>query len=257
MLSQALGGNSLTTIICTASPASLNYNQTLSTLRFATRAKTVKNKATVNEYQDEKFTLEEYKREIKKLREELTIKETEKEKEILQHVMKNNETIAFELENYKGLYQSEKDKNDQMRNEMESIKHSLATLQGNKQLTNSQFSNNTPFNQSLNSNFISSKENFFQNSYPMVLQSKNVYNDNNIVGLSDGNNSETNTNFANERSIRNGLKKYTNDINAINQNQDENFVEKILKKINQNSLIEGNKKGLWQEESQRISSDYK
>ncbi len=233
MLSQALGGNSLTTIICTASPASLNYNQTLSTLRFATRAKTVKNKATVNEYQDEKFTLEEYKREIKKLREELTIKETEKEKEILQHVMKNNETIAFELENYKGLYQSEKDKNDQMRNEMESIKQSLATLQGNKQLTNSQFSNNTPFNQSLNSNFISSKENFFQNSYPMVLQSKNVYNDNNIVGLSDGNNSETNTNFANERSIRNGLKKYTNDINAINQNQDENFVEKILKKINQ------------------------
>jgi len=45
----ALGGNSLTAIICTISPASINYYQTLSTLRFATRAKIVKNKPTVNE----------------------------------------------------------------------------------------------------------------------------------------------------------------------------------------------------------------
>jgi hypothetical protein len=45
----ALGGNSLTAIICTISPASINYYQTLSTLRFATRAKIVKNKPTINE----------------------------------------------------------------------------------------------------------------------------------------------------------------------------------------------------------------
>lgn len=53
ILSMALGGNSLTSIICTVSPASVNYYQTLSTLRFATRAKTVKNKPTVNEIVDE------------------------------------------------------------------------------------------------------------------------------------------------------------------------------------------------------------
>jgi len=63
--------------------------------------------------------------------------------------------------------------------------------------------------------------------------------------------------ITNERSIKNGLKKYTNDINSINQIQDDNFVEKIVKKINKNYLIEGNKKNLWQEESQKISSDYK
>jgi len=49
ILQMALGGNSLTAIICTISPASINYYQTLSTLRFATRAKIVKNKPTVNE----------------------------------------------------------------------------------------------------------------------------------------------------------------------------------------------------------------
>ena len=49
ILQLALGGNSLTAIICTISPASINYYQTLSTLRFATRAKIVKNKPTVNE----------------------------------------------------------------------------------------------------------------------------------------------------------------------------------------------------------------
>jgi len=49
----ALGGNSLTAIICTISPAAINYYQTLSTLKFATRAKTVKNKPTVNEIVDE------------------------------------------------------------------------------------------------------------------------------------------------------------------------------------------------------------
>jgi hypothetical protein len=53
ILSNALGGNSLTTIVCTVSPALMNYTQTLSTLRFASRAKKVRNKPEINEV-DEK-----------------------------------------------------------------------------------------------------------------------------------------------------------------------------------------------------------
>ena len=49
----ALGGNSLTAIICTISPAAINYYQSLCTLKFAFRAKTVKNKPTINEIVDE------------------------------------------------------------------------------------------------------------------------------------------------------------------------------------------------------------
>jgi len=64
ILSYALGGNSLTAIIATISPASMNYYQTLSTLRFATWAKIVKNKPIVNEYTDDSDLLKIYKEEL-------------------------------------------------------------------------------------------------------------------------------------------------------------------------------------------------
>lgn len=49
ILSMALGGNSLTAIICTISPAVINFHQTLSTLRFANRAKMVETTPKLNE----------------------------------------------------------------------------------------------------------------------------------------------------------------------------------------------------------------
>ncbi|KAJ3360494.1 hypothetical protein GGF32_008345 [Allomyces javanicus] len=48
ILQESLGGNSRTTLIINASPSSFNEAETLSTLRFATRAKSIQNKATVN-----------------------------------------------------------------------------------------------------------------------------------------------------------------------------------------------------------------
>jgi hypothetical protein len=44
-----LGGNSKTTLIATISPASNSFSETLSTLKFAQRAKMVKNMAVVNQ----------------------------------------------------------------------------------------------------------------------------------------------------------------------------------------------------------------
>ena len=49
MLQNALGGNSKTIMICAISPADFNYEETLSTLRYASRAKKIQNKAVVNE----------------------------------------------------------------------------------------------------------------------------------------------------------------------------------------------------------------
>jgi len=43
ILSNALGGNSKTVMICAISPASINYEETLSTLRYANRAKKIRN----------------------------------------------------------------------------------------------------------------------------------------------------------------------------------------------------------------------
>eukprot|EP00927_Polykrikos_kofoidii_P001983 TRINITY_DN10764_c2_g1_i1.p1 TRINITY_DN10764_c2_g1~~TRINITY_DN10764_c2_g1_i1.p1 ORF type:complete len:773 (+),score=152.12 TRINITY_DN10764_c2_g1_i1:60-2378(+) len=49
LLQNALGGSSRTIMVCALSPASSNYEETLSTLRYADRAKKIKNNATVNE----------------------------------------------------------------------------------------------------------------------------------------------------------------------------------------------------------------
>lgn len=49
ILQNALGGNSKTLMICAISPATDNYEETLSTLRYADQAKKIQNKAVVNE----------------------------------------------------------------------------------------------------------------------------------------------------------------------------------------------------------------
>ncbi|CEP14848.1 hypothetical protein [Parasitella parasitica] len=48
ILQESLGGNSRTTLIINCSPSSYNEIETISTLRFGARAKTIKNKAKVN-----------------------------------------------------------------------------------------------------------------------------------------------------------------------------------------------------------------
>jgi kinesin family member 5 len=48
ILQESLGGNSRTTLIINCSPSSYNDSETISTLRFGMRAKTIKNKAKIN-----------------------------------------------------------------------------------------------------------------------------------------------------------------------------------------------------------------
>lgn len=49
LLRDSLGGNSKTLIIANISPSSICYGETLSTLKFAQRAKLIRNKAVINE----------------------------------------------------------------------------------------------------------------------------------------------------------------------------------------------------------------
>ncbi|KAF9357105.1 hypothetical protein BGX34_009598 [Mortierella sp. NVP85] len=49
ILQESLGGNSRTTLIINCSPSSYNDAETVSTLRFGTRAKSIKNKAKINQ----------------------------------------------------------------------------------------------------------------------------------------------------------------------------------------------------------------
>lgn len=71
MLEDSLGGNCKTTMMAMISPAAEAITETLSTLKFANRAKNIKNEAKVNEDLDQKSLLRKYERELKKLRAEL------------------------------------------------------------------------------------------------------------------------------------------------------------------------------------------
>lgn len=49
LLQDSLGGNSKTVMVANVGPADYNYDETVSTLRYATRAKSIKNHAIINE----------------------------------------------------------------------------------------------------------------------------------------------------------------------------------------------------------------
>lgn len=49
LLQDSLGGNSKTVMVANVGPADYNYDESISTLRYATRAKSIKNNAHVNE----------------------------------------------------------------------------------------------------------------------------------------------------------------------------------------------------------------
>jgi len=70
ILKDSLGGNSKTSLIANISPASSSFSETLSTLKFAQRAKQIKNKASINE--DLTGSVEGLKNEIRQLKEELS-----------------------------------------------------------------------------------------------------------------------------------------------------------------------------------------
>ncbi|CAG09513.1 unnamed protein product, partial [Tetraodon nigroviridis] len=66
LLKDSLGGNSVTTMIATISPTAVNYSETLSTLRYASRAKNIVNCPTVNEDHGGKL-IRELKAEVTRL----------------------------------------------------------------------------------------------------------------------------------------------------------------------------------------------
>ena len=62
----SLGGNTKTLMVAAVSPADYNYDETLSTLRYANRAKNIKNKPVINEDPKDAM-LRQYKEEIDRL----------------------------------------------------------------------------------------------------------------------------------------------------------------------------------------------
>ena len=76
ILQAPLSGNAYIVIICTISPTIRCQDESLNTLKFASRAKKIKVEAKVNEVSDDKTLLRQYRQEIEALKAKLAEMET-------------------------------------------------------------------------------------------------------------------------------------------------------------------------------------
>jgi len=74
LLQDSLGGNTKTVMVANIGPAGYNYEETLSTLRYANRAKNITNKPRINEDPKDAM-LREFQGEIARLKAQLLTKE--------------------------------------------------------------------------------------------------------------------------------------------------------------------------------------
>ena len=100
LLQNSLGGNCKTSMIAMISPYDGSYNESISTLNFAKRAKTIRIKASINEEVNQKSLISQYEKELNRLRHELNEKN---------EIIKSNAFLKkIEMEKI----QAEKDKNE-------------------------------------------------------------------------------------------------------------------------------------------------
>ncbi|XP_029794370.1 kinesin-like protein KIF13B isoform X2 [Suricata suricatta] len=92
LLKDSLGGNSKTAMVATVSPAADNYDETLSTLRYADRAKHIVNHAVVNEDPNARI-IRDLREEVEKLREQLTKAEAMKSPELKDRLEESEKLI--------------------------------------------------------------------------------------------------------------------------------------------------------------------
>ncbi|XP_056141552.1 kinesin-like protein KIF13A isoform X1 [Lampris incognitus] len=92
LLQDNLGGNSKTAMIATVSPAADNYEETLSTLRYADRAKRIVNHAVVNEDPNARI-IRELREEVEKLKVQLSQAESLKAPELKEKLQESEKLI--------------------------------------------------------------------------------------------------------------------------------------------------------------------
>lgn len=76
ILQSSLSGDAKITVICTLSPAMVNFEESLNTLKFARNVKKVVTRASKNAVMDDKALLQKYKQEIEDLKQKLTLTNT-------------------------------------------------------------------------------------------------------------------------------------------------------------------------------------
>ena len=118
LLQDSLGGRAKTTIIATISPAKCNIEETISTLEYASRAKSIKNRPEVNQRLTKKALIKEYIMEIERLKNDL-------------QAARDKHGVYLSQEAYKQLLdenQSRKDQIDELTKRQEALQESQTRL---------------------------------------------------------------------------------------------------------------------------------
>ena len=128
LLQDSLGGNTKTLMIACLSPADNNYDESLSTLRYANRAKNIKNKPKVNEDPKDAL-LREYQEEIRRLKSMMSDKmpvqnptSADEQKMKQEYDEKMQELIAK--------FKEEQASNEKLKSEMNALKESYSKTSG-------------------------------------------------------------------------------------------------------------------------------
>ncbi|KAM5236473.1 kinesin-like protein KIF11 [Ctenodactylus gundi] len=147
ILQDSLGGRTRTSIIATISPASLNLEETLSTLEYAHRAKNILNKPEVNQKLTKKALIKEYTEEIERLKRDLAAarekngvyiseenframngKLTAQEEQIVELIEKIG-AVEEELNRISDLFVDKKNELDQCKSDLQNKTEELETTQ--------------------------------------------------------------------------------------------------------------------------------
>ena len=139
LLQDSLGGNTKTLMIACLSPADNNYDESLSTLRYANRAKNIKNKPKVNEDPKDAL-LREYQEEIRRLKSMISDPggpSSQVGNDVIGGGSGNQETEKKMKEEYDqkmqeliAKFQEEQASNEKLKSEMNALKESYSSKGG-------------------------------------------------------------------------------------------------------------------------------
>ncbi|CAG8473518.1 6620_t:CDS:1 [Racocetra fulgida] len=136
LLQDSLGGHTKTCIIATISPAKLSYEETISTLDYAQRAKNILNKPVANQRVTKKALIKEYIGEIERLRADLL-------------AAREKNGIYLSQDTYQNLVdenQSRKDENEELKKLNESLKEQAERFERENSIINRKLMRQTSIN---------------------------------------------------------------------------------------------------------------
>ncbi|CEP22155.1 bimC [Cyberlindnera jadinii] len=131
LLQDSLGGRTKTCLIATISPAKINYDETLSTLEYANKAKSIQNKPQIGSTLSKDVLLRELSLELSKTKADLTSTRLKDgiymDNDNYEELMSDIQEYKTELEEYKRSQDTLKKHNDQLKSQLQDTENQSNT----------------------------------------------------------------------------------------------------------------------------------